>query len=312
MPFSTPVVIGAGTMGADIALTLARAAGSVQLVEPDAGARERAQARLERGAAQLEPRPDVTRITLLASLDDVSWPAVDLVIEAIPEKLELKRALFCDLSSRTRADTVLASNSSSFPISAIAEGIAHPERAYGLHYFMPAHVVPLVEVVCGAASDPEGAKALADFMREAGKVPVLVRQDLPGFLANRLQHALGREALALVESGVATVEDVDAAVRFGFGFRYLAAGPLMQRDHAGLDIHAAAAATIYPTLSNATGPSRELTDRVAKGRTGMKAGAGFRDWTPESAAAERARYERILQGALGLIAAELPAPPSKR
>lgn len=311
MPFSHPVVIGAGTMGADIALTLARAAGRVDLVEPDEGARSRAATRLAHGAAQLAPRPDVGRITLRASLDDVAWPTVDLVIEAIPEKLDLKHALFRDLALRVRPDAVLASNSSSFPISAIAEGIARPERAYGLHYFMPAHVVPLVEVVCGDASDPDGAKALAGFMRETGKVPVLVRKDLPGFLANRLQHALGREALALVESGVASVEDVDAAVRFGFGFRYLAAGPLLQRDHAGLDIHAAAAATIYPTLSNATGPSRELTDRVAAGRNGMKAGAGFRDWTPESAAAERERYERILQGALGLIAAELPSPTSR-
>ena len=312
MRFLNPVVIGAGTMGADIALTLARARHDVQLVEPESGMRERAGARLERGASQVDPRPDTNRIVVRSGLDDVSWSAVDLVIEAIPEKLELKRALFRDLASRIRPDTVMASNSSSFPISAIAEGIAHPERAYGLHYFMPAHVVPLVEVVCGAASDPDGAKALADFMRETGKVPVLVRKDLPGFLANRLQHALGREALALVESGVATVEDVDAAVRYGFGFRYLAAGPLLQRDHAGLDIHAAAAATIYPTLSNTTCPSRELTDRVAAGRTGMKAGAGFREWTAESAATERARYERILQGALGLIATELPTLPSKR
>lgn len=309
MRFLNPVVIGAGTMGADIALTLARVRRGVQLVEPDSGVRERVRARFEHIAHLIESRPDAARIVMRSGLDEVSWPAVDLVIEAIPEKLHLKRALFRDLASRTRPDSVLASNSSSFPISAIAEGIAHPGRAYGLHYFMPADVVPLVEVVCGAASEPEGAKALAEFMRETGKVPVLVRKDLPGFLANRLQHALGREALALVESGVATVEDVDAAVRFGFGFRYLAAGPLLQRDHAGLDVHAAAAATIYPTLSSATSPSRELTDRVAAGRTGIKAGAGFRDWTVESAAIERERYERILRGALDLVTDELPAPP---
>jgi 3-hydroxybutyryl-CoA dehydrogenase len=109
-----------------------------------------------------------------------------------------------------------------------------------------------------------------------------------------------------VEAGVASVEDVDAAVRFGFGFRYLAAGPLLQRDHAGLDVHAAAAATMYPGLAANTVPSKVLTDLVQAGRLGMKAGAGFYDWTPETAARERARYESILRGALALLGPELP------
>ncbi len=171
---------------------------------------------------------------------------------------------------------------------------------------MPAHLVPLVEVVCGPASDPALAEDLAGFMRATGKVPVIVRKDLPGFLANRLQHALAREALALVEAGVATPADVDAAVRFGFGFRFLAAGPLLQRDHAGLDVHAAAAATMYPTLAAGARPSRELTDRVAAGRLGMKAGGGFYDWTPQAIARERERYEALLRAGLALIAPELP------
>ena len=120
---------------------------------------------------------------------------------------------------------------------------------------MPAHLVPLVEVVCAEASDPASADDLAAFMRATGKVPVIVRKDLPGFLANRLQHALAREAYALIDAGVATAADVDAAVRFGFGFRYLAAGPILQKDHAGLDVHAAAAATMYPSLAANTVPS---------------------------------------------------------
>ncbi|HQY47404.1 MAG TPA: 3-hydroxyacyl-CoA dehydrogenase NAD-binding domain-containing protein, partial [Usitatibacteraceae bacterium] len=200
----------------------------------------------------------------------------------------------------------LASNSSSFPISAIAEGLPGPGRCIGLHYFMPAHLVPLVEVVCGAGTDPAVARALADFMRATGKVPVIVRKDLPGFLANRLQHALAREAYALIDAGVATAGDVDAAVRFGFGFRYLAAGPILQKDHAGIDVHAAAAATMYPDLADNTVPAKCLTDRVAAGRLGMKTGGGFYDWTPETIAAEKARYEAVLRGALALLADELP------
>jgi 3-hydroxybutyryl-CoA dehydrogenase len=296
-------------MGADIALTLARAGCPTHLVESFDAVREALPARLAAGLAALGCPDRLDRIEVHASLDDVDWPAVDVAIEAVPEKLDVKRALFADLARRARADAWLTSNSSSFPISAIAGGLPGPARFFGLHYFMPAHLVPLVEVVCAAGSDPAIARELAAFMRSTGKVPVIVKRDLPGFLANRLQHALGREALALVEAGVATPEDVDAAVRFGFGFRYLAAGPLLQRDHAGLDVHAAAAATMYPDLASDQVPAKALTDRVAAGRLGMKAGAGFYDWTPETIAAERARYEAILRGALALLEPELPKVP---
>src|SRR5690606_38676133 len=147
---------------------------------------------------------------------------------------------------------------SSFPISQIAQGLPTQERMMGLHFFMPAHIVPLVEVVLGSATDRVAADALSTFMKRCGSVPILVRKDVPGFIGNRLQHALGREAFSLIQEGIATPEDIDAAVRFGFGFRYLAAGPVMQKEHAGLDVHAAAAATIYPSLSNAAVPPAVL------------------------------------------------------
>lgn len=302
----TCAVIGGGTMGADIALTLARAGCTTHLVETFETVRQSLPGRLSAGLAALGCPRRIDRIAIHASMGEVPWPAVDLVIEAVPEKLDLKRGLFADLVTRVRADAWLTSNSSSFPISAIAEGLSGAQRFFGLHYFMPAHLVPLVEVVCGSASDPVLAAALAEFMRATGKVPVIVRKDLPGFLANRLQHALAREALALIDAGVASAADVDAAVRFGFGFRYLAAGPLLQRDHAGLDVHAAAAATMYPTLAANREPSRTLTDRVAQGRLGMKSGGGFYDWTPESIARERARYEGLLRAGLALLEPELP------
>ena len=136
-------------------------------------------------------------------------------------------------------------------------------------------------------------------------VPVLVKKDLPGFLANRLQHALAREAFAMIDDGVATAEDVDKAVRFGFGFRFLAAGPVLQRDHAGLDVHAAAAATMYPSLSAATTPAKVLRDNVASGKLGMKTGEGFFQWTQESTAIERKRYDDLLRAGLKLLAGEL-------
>jgi 3-hydroxybutyryl-CoA dehydrogenase len=293
-------------MGADVAVVLARAQARVTVVETDAarhaGILERARENLaERGLAQ-----HIAKVGVAASLQGVAWQDVGLVIECIPESLSLKQALFAELAALAPADALLASNSSSFPISRIAEGLERRERMLGLHFFMPAHLIPLVEVVLGPDSDSARGEALVAFMRRCGMVPVLVRKDVPGFLGNRLQHALTREAFALIQEGVASAEDVDAAVRFGFGFRFLAAGPVMQRDHAGLDVHCAATATTYPSLSKADGPFPILTERVAAGKLGMKTGEGFYRWTPETMAAEKARYEAMLRAGLALIEGELP------
>lgn len=303
---STAVVVGGGTMGADVAMVLARAGCRTVVVEPSAERRAGLTEHFAAGMRLLEAEHRIDRLTSRASLDEIDWPAVDLVIECIPEKLESKQALFAALVSRSRPDALLCSNSSSFPISAIAEGLQTQGRMFGLHFFMPAHLVPLVEVVLGSGSDAALAPALCEFMRGCGTVPVLVKKDLPGFLANRLQHALAREAFALIDQGIASAEDVDAAVRFGFGFRFLAAGPVMQRDHAGIDVHCAAAATMYPSLADNKVPARALSERVAAGKLGMKTGEGFYKWDATSIAAERKRYDALLMAGLHLLQAELP------
>nr|WP_313658659.1 3-hydroxyacyl-CoA dehydrogenase NAD-binding domain-containing protein [Achromobacter ruhlandii] len=300
------VVVGGGTMGADVAVVLTRAACRTTVIEPDAARAAALPARVADNLKTIGREAQVAQLARAASLDQVDWASVDLVIECVPERLDIKQALFAELVQRARPDAILASNSSSFPISAIGQGLATRERMLGLHFFMPAHLVPLVEVVMAETSDEARADALIAFMRRCGSVPVKVRQDLPGFLANRLQHALSREAFNLIDRGIASPEDVDAAVRFGFGFRFLAAGPVMQRDHAGIDVHAAAGATMYPTFCNDDHPARCLTERAADGRHGMKAGEGFYAWTPDTIAAERARYDRLLRAGLDLIAPELP------
>jgi 3-hydroxybutyryl-CoA dehydrogenase len=300
------VVVGGGTMGADVAVVLTRALCRTTVVEPDATRGAALPGRVRDNLMAIGRAEGAGRLSVAASLDDVDWATVDLVIECIPERLELKQQLFADLVRRARPDTVLASNSSSFPISAIGAGLESRARMLGLHFFMPAHLVPLVEVVMGEASDEGCADALIAFMHRCAMVPVKVRKDLPGFLANRLQHALSREAFSLIDRGIASPEDVDAAVRFGFGFRFLAAGPVLQRDHAGIDVHAAAAATMYPSFCNDDHPARCLAERAADGRHGMKRGEGFYVWSPEAIAAERARYDRLLRAGLDLIAPELP------
>lgn len=300
-------------MGADVAVVLARAGCQVTVVEPGAAARTRLAHHVPEQLAALGRAVLAERVAAVATLDEVAWSEVALVIECIPEQLPLKQALFAELALRAPPTCLLTSNSSGFPISAITQGLgaqAGKGRMLGLHFFMPAHLVPLVEVVMGAHSEPAAADALMGFMRGCGSVPVRVRQDLPGFLANRLQHALAREAFALIDQGVASAEDVDAAVRFGFGFRFLAAGPVLQRDHAGLDVHCAAAATMYPSLAAHTEPARVLREAVAAGRTGMKAGAGFREWPEADRLAERERYDALLRAGLALLAPELPALPS--
>ena len=300
------VVVGGGTMGADVALVLARAGCRTLVLEPNEVRRQGLDAYFTNGLRTLGAEHKRDRVSACASMDDIDWPTIDLVIECIPEKLAIKQALFAELVQRTRADALLCSNSSSFPISAVAQGLATAQRMIGLHFFMPAHLVPLVEVVLGERSEVELANALSVFMRSCGMVPVLVRKDLPGFLANRLQHALAREAFAMIDAGIATPEDVDAAVRFGFGFRFLAAGPVLQRDHAGIDVHCAAAATMYPSLAANTVPAKALSERVDNGKLGMKTGEGFFPWTSESIAAERKRYDDLLLAGLRLLAPDLP------
>lgn len=272
-------------MGADIAHVFAAGGWPVHVVEPSEATRASIRA-----AASLH-----------ATLEEVPWADVAIVVECIPEQLQPKRDTFARLVALAPRAAVLASNSSAFPISEIARGLETQERMAGLHFFLPAHIVPLVEVIRSERTRPGLPGELAELMRSLGKVPVQVRKDIPGFLANRLQHALAREAYALIDAGVATPEDIDIAVRFGFGFRYLAAGPCLQRDHAGLDVHAAAAATMYPTLASNTLVSPTLTDKVARGELGMKTGKGFFEWDAASVAREKARYEACLKAALEVL-----------
>jgi len=303
------LVVGGGIMGADVVLVLARAGCHTVVVEPGAARRAALPAYFEAGLKQQGAERWTGRTRAVAALTDLSaadWQQIDLVVECVPEQLPAKQALFAELVQRARPDALLASNSSSFPISAIAAGLATRQRMLGLHFFMPAHLVPLVEVVWSEDTDPAAANVLGAFMRRCGSVPVQVRKDLPGFLANRLQHALAREAFAMIDAGVATPEDVDAAVRFGFGFRFLAAGPVLQRDHAGIDTHCAAAASMYPSLAANTVPALALSERAARGDLGMKTGQGFFAWTAETIAAERARYDGLLRAGLQLLGPELP------
>jgi 3-hydroxybutyryl-CoA dehydrogenase len=231
----------------------------------------------------------------------VSWSECCWVIETITENLELKKALFKQLDQLVPPHIPIGSNSSGFPITKIAEGLTTANRMMGAHYFMPAEVVPLVEIVLGEKTDLQYAEQVCELYRSIDKKPVLVKKDIPGFLANRIQHALMREALYLVESGIASPDDVDDAVRYSFGFRYAAVGPMTQKEISGWDGMANAAKEIYPSLSNMSTLPSKLEQLMSEGKTGMKAGEGFRKWSPEEIKEVSESYSTRLKAAFDVL-----------
>jgi 3-hydroxybutyryl-CoA dehydrogenase len=230
-----------------------------------------------------------------------NWNGCDWVIETVAENLALKQEIFQYLDERVPAHIPIGSNSSGFPISKIASGLKTANRMMGAHYFMPAEVVPLVEVVMGEKTELAFAEQACSLYKGIGKKPVLVKKDIPGFLANRIQHALMREALSLVQEGIASPEDIDDAVRYSFGFRYAAVGPMTQKEISGWDGMANAAKEIYPSLSNITTLPPKVVQLMNEGKTGMKSGEGFRKWTPAEIAQVSDSYSRRLKAAFDVL-----------
>ena len=218
----------------------------------------------------------------------------DYVAEAIVEHLPTKQALYAELDAICRPDAVLASNTSSLMPSALAEPTRRPERVLVVHYFNPAHLIPVVEVVMGPKTALETVETATRLLRAAGKTPAVLRKEVPGFIANRLQSALLREALALVEDGVCSMEDLDAVVSMGFGRRLAAFGPFVVHDMAGLDVWQAITSYLYPRISAAQDVQPLLADRAARGDLGLKTGRGFYDWSAEQARAALAKRDAEL------------------
>lgn len=298
------VVIGGGTMGTGIAAMFVAGGMAVDVVSRSEATRAALPDGVRRCLASMGAPPDIARLALRATAAEMPWDGVGIVVETVTEDLALKRRIFAELEALAPPDAALASNSSSFPISEIGRGLATQNRMMGLHFFMPAHLVPLVEVVRSQSTDVELAERVGALMSRLGKRPVQVKKDVIGFLGNRIQGALMREALWLIERGIASPEDVDATVRLSFGFRYAAAGPIVQKEHSGWDTTCAVAKIIWPDLCNADGPPPVLSDNVAAGKLGFKTGEGFFKWTPETIAAERARYERALRKCMEIFREE--------
>ncbi|MDF2047137.1 3-hydroxyacyl-CoA dehydrogenase NAD-binding domain-containing protein [Microbacterium sp. Kw_RZR3] len=280
---SGPVaVLGAGTMGAGIAAVLAAHGREVRLYS-------RTTSTLEAARELIAAHDGDARVTTTTDLDEAVRGAV-LVVESVAEDLALKREIFARIESLVATDAVLTTNTSSVRITEIAEALADPARLVGLHWFNPPTVMPLIEIVRGERTSDATVQAAQDLCAAIGRESIVVDRDVPGFVVNRLQYALLREAIALVEGGIATVADVDRAVSTTLAPRWSSLGPLGLMDLAGLDVVEKVSGILMSDLDATGTVPRTVADLVAEGHLGAKSGRGFYPWSP--AEADRARANR--------------------
>lgn len=282
------LICGAGMMGKNIAFVMASnpsyeigvydlnetninddIRGNVQpLIDKDAISKEELEARLH-------------RISFTTDMESELVKRSDLVIEAVFEDMQLKRETFAKLEQLCCRDAIFCTNSSVMSPSEISADLKYRERFVGTHFWNPAHLIPLVEVVKSDASSNEVAQTVMEVLKSVGKEPVLCKKDVPGFIANRMQHALWREAISIVENGIADAETVDKAVKYSFGMRLPQLGPLENVDMVGADLTYNIHEYIFEHLEDTHMPLPVLKKMCDNGKLGFKTGEGFQKWTPE-------------------------------
>ncbi|WP_421984179.1 3-hydroxyacyl-CoA dehydrogenase family protein [Roseibium sp.] len=292
-------VLGAGLMGHGIALTFARAGHQVRVYDAFPASLDTLHERVRASLAALGANDGETEASLarIAPVPDLAGSVLDadFVFEAAPEKPELKRALFADAERHAPAGCIFASNTSVIPITTIMSDLAERSRALGTHWWNPPHMIPLVEVIRTEWTSDDALTSTMDLLASVGKTPVRVEKDVAGFIGNRLQHAMWREAINLVEKGVCTAADVDTVVNTSFGRRLSVLGPLANADLVGTDLTLDIHENVLADLDNRPAPSPYLRDLVEAGKLGMKSGEGFRSWTPEEADQLRQRVSTHLR-----------------
>ncbi len=304
--YRTASVIGTGMMGPGIAATLAL--GGVK-----AGILSRTEAGAQKGLENARKLVDLLELNELATAEKAEWArtnlaassdfdsgvaGVDLVIESAPENLAFKQELFQRMDALAPASTVLASNTSGISITAIAERCVHPERVVTTHFWNPPHLMPLVEIVRGKKTADDVVTSLRELLLACGKVPVVVKKDTPGQLGNRLQMALVREAVNIVEQGIADVEDVDLAAKAGFGLRLPVYGIFEHQDAVGLDMTLGIVDYVSQDLCNEPRAPEYMRNLVRDGHLGAKTGRGFYDWSTKSIDEVKARRDKFVLGFL--------------
>lgn len=295
------LICGAGMMGKNIGFVFASnpdfKVGLYDLYPTDveAGIRTNTRQLVEKGVlTEQELAARLSRISFTSDIDSALVKDADLVIEAVFEDMGIKRETFAKLEARCRPDTIFCTNSSVMSPSEISAQLKHRERFVGTHFWNPGHLIPLVEVVKSDASSEETAQTVMEVLRSVGKRPVLCKKDVPGFIANRMQHALWREAISIVEHGIADAATVDEAVRCSFGLRLPQLGPMENADMVGTDLTYNIHDYILRDLESSPEPSPLLRQLRDEGKLGFKSGEGFQSWTPDQVAQSNAELNDYL------------------
>ena len=283
------LICGAGMMGKNIGYVFASnpsfQVGMYDLYPTDveAGIRTNTRQLLDKGVITEQELSDrLSRISFTNDIDSDLVKNADLVIEAVFEDMKIKRETFAKLEARCRPDTIFCTNSSVMSPSEISAELQHRERFVGTHFWNPPFLIPLVEVVRTADVSDHAVDAVCDVLREAGKKPIVVKKDVPGFIANRMQNALGREAVSIIANGIADPKDVDDAVKYSFGMRLGTIGPIEQIDAIGADLCLSISSYLYSYLEDSHEPSPLLKEKVERGELGFKTGGvGMQTWTAE-------------------------------
>lgn len=295
-------IVGAGTMGPGMAATFARSGFEVRLTDVKEEVLDKAKGMVEvvykaliGGGFISEADADRGRanISYTLSLDEAVTDA-DFVLEAIPEKLEIKHSFFSDVEKKVRPDTILASNTSGILITNIAEAVERPQRLIGMHWSNPPHMIPVIEVIRGKKTDDATVEATRRVIERIEMIPVLVKKDVPGFVENRILYAIMREALNLLDEGVASAEDIDVITKWGIGYKLAVIGPLELLDVAGLDIYHSVASYLNADLSDRKDVSTTITEKVEKGELGIKTGGGLFSYTPDEISALMQKRVKLL------------------
>ena len=288
-------VIGAGLMGHGIAQVFALAGHDVRIHDSVMASLDTATSRILANLRDLgDDESAVQRVHPMLQLAAAVREA-DYVVEAVLEDLPLKQKLFAEIEKHAPSHAILASNTSVIPITKIMEGLRDRSRALGTHWWNPPYLVPLVEVIGTEWTAPAAIEWTIALHKAAGKMPVHVKKDVPGFVGNRLQHALWREAISLVEHGICDAETVDTVIKASFGRRLAVLGPLENADLVGTDLTLAIHRTVLPDIESSPAPSPYLGSLVAEGKLGFKSGEGFRKWSGEQQAALRTKVLQHLK-----------------
>ena len=299
---TTVAVVGAGTMGPGMSAVFASHGFDVRLADIKPDVLERAKATVEvifktliGGGLLSAADADAGRGRLRYTTDvREAMSGAGFVVEAIPERLDLKQRFFAEAEREVSPEAILATNTSGIPITKLGEAVARPERVVGMHWSNPPHLIPVIEVIRGDRTSQATVEATRRIVERVGMIPVVVQRDVPGFVENRILYAIMREALHLLEEGIASAEDIDTITRWGIGYKLAVIGPLELLDVAGLDIYHSVASYLNADLSRRADVSPLVTRKVEAGELGIKSGRGLFEYTPDGITAIMQRRMRLL------------------